>query len=100
MSTFLSLTVYGLADGAILALAALGFVLIYKATQVINFAQGEMAMFATFIVWMLHDAGLRLRARDAHVDRARILLAVEAPAAGLHEVVHVVDVEVVRGEAG
>ena len=41
MNTFISLTVYGLSDGALLALAALGFVLIYKATRVINFAQGE-----------------------------------------------------------
>jgi branched-chain amino acid transport system permease protein len=56
MSTFVSLTVYGLADGAILALAALGFVLIYKATRVINFAQGEFLLvgaytfYAAFVV--------------------------------------------------
>ncbi len=48
MSTFLSLTVYGLADGAILALAALGFVLIYKATRVINFAQGEFLLVGAY----------------------------------------------------
>lgn len=48
MSTFLSLTVYGLADGAILALAALGFVLIYKATSVINFAQGEFLLIGAY----------------------------------------------------
>lgn len=51
MSTFLALTVYGLADGAILALAALGFVLIYKATQVINFAQGEFLLFGAYMVY-------------------------------------------------
>lgn len=51
MSTFLSLTVYGLADGAILALAALGFVLIYKATQVINFAQGEFLLVRAYLFY-------------------------------------------------
>lgn len=48
MSTLVSLTVYGLADGAILALAALGFVLIYKATRVINFAQGEFLLVGAY----------------------------------------------------
>ncbi|HEX2705096.1 MAG TPA: branched-chain amino acid ABC transporter permease [Candidatus Lustribacter sp.] len=59
MSTFISLSIYGLADGAILALAALGFVLIYKATRVINFAQGEFLLvgaytfYAAFVVMRL-----------------------------------------------
>ena len=59
MNTFLNLTVYGLSDGAILALAALGFVLIYKATGVINFAQGEFlligayTLYAAFVVFQL-----------------------------------------------
>ncbi|MGB8381461.1 MAG: branched-chain amino acid ABC transporter permease, partial [Dermatophilaceae bacterium] len=48
MNTFISLTVYGLADGAILALAALGFVLVYKATRVINFAQGEFLLVGAY----------------------------------------------------
>jgi branched-chain amino acid transport system permease protein len=51
MSQFLSLTIYGLADGAILALAALGFVLIYKATQVINFAQGEFLLVGAYMFY-------------------------------------------------
>ena len=51
MSTFLLLTVYGLADGAILALAALGFVLIYKATRVINFAQGEFLLVGAYMFY-------------------------------------------------
>ncbi|HEX6878224.1 MAG TPA: branched-chain amino acid ABC transporter permease [Nocardioidaceae bacterium] len=59
MNTLLNLTVYGLSDGAILALAALGFVLIYKATGVINFAQGEFlligayTLYATFVLFQL-----------------------------------------------
>ncbi len=48
MSTFVALTVAGLADGAILALAALGFVLVYKATRVINFAQGEFLLVGAY----------------------------------------------------
>ncbi|WP_109472275.1 branched-chain amino acid ABC transporter permease [Ornithinimicrobium cavernae] len=51
MSTFLSLLAYGLADGAILALAALGFVLIYKATGVINFAQGEFLLVGAYMFY-------------------------------------------------
>jgi branched-chain amino acid transport system permease protein len=43
----------GLADGAIYASLALALVLIYRATHVINFAQGEMGMFATYIAWSL-----------------------------------------------
>ncbi|MDS1270830.1 branched-chain amino acid ABC transporter permease [Lipingzhangella sp. LS1_29] len=48
MTTFVTLTAYGLADGAVLALAALGFVLIYKATAVINFAQGEFLLVGAY----------------------------------------------------
>lgn len=48
MSTFINLLIYGLADGAILSLAALGFVLIYKATGVINFAQGEFLLVGAY----------------------------------------------------
>jgi branched-chain amino acid transport system permease protein len=51
VNTFLNLTVYGLSDGAILALAALGFVLIYKATGVINFAQGEFLLVGAYTVY-------------------------------------------------
>jgi branched-chain amino acid transport system permease protein len=45
----------GLAIGAIFASLALALVLIYRATHVVNFAQGEMAMFATFIAWSLNN---------------------------------------------
>lgn len=48
MTEFIQLTVYGLANGAILALAALGFVLIFKATSVINFAQGEFLLVGAY----------------------------------------------------
>ena len=43
----------GLAAGGIYAILALAIVLIHRATGVINFAQGEMAMFSTYIAWSL-----------------------------------------------
>jgi branched-chain amino acid transport system permease protein len=59
MDTFIQLTVTGLSSGAILALAALGFVLIYKASEVINFAQGQFLLIGAYVVWALNvDAGL------------------------------------------
>src|SRR5664279_2097065 len=55
------LFVSGLALGSIYALLALSLVLINKATDVVNFAQGEMAMFGTFICFgLLTHTGLPL----------------------------------------
>jgi len=51
MKAFIELTINGLANGAILSLAALGFVLIYKATEVINFAQGQFLVIGAFMVY-------------------------------------------------
>ncbi|WBY00462.1 branched-chain amino acid ABC transporter permease [Ramlibacter tataouinensis] len=48
----------GLATGGIYASVALALVMIYQATHLVNFAQGEMAMFATYIAWSLMQAGL------------------------------------------
>ena len=48
----------GLATGGIYASLALALVMIYQATHLVNFAQGEMAMFATYIAWSLLNAGV------------------------------------------
>lgn len=53
MATFFQQVVAGLGSGAIYAALALALVLIHRATGVINFAQGEMAMFTTYIAWTL-----------------------------------------------
>ena len=53
MQQFFRTLVTGLAQGSIYGSLALALVLIYKATEVINFAQGEMAMFTTYIAWAL-----------------------------------------------
>ena len=50
--------VYGLASGGIYASLALALVIIYRSTRVINFAQGEMATFTTFIAWTMWHHGL------------------------------------------
>jgi len=53
MSEFAAYTVIGLSLGAIFALAALGIVLIYRVTGVLNFAHGAMGMFSTFVAWQV-----------------------------------------------
>ena len=50
---FMQQVVSGLASGGIYALLALALVIIHRSTGVINFAQGEMAMFSTYIAWTL-----------------------------------------------
>ena len=58
MHELLQQTFSGLAAGAIYASLALALVMIYRATDLVNFAQGEMAMFSTYIAWTLVNAGL------------------------------------------
>jgi branched-chain amino acid transport system permease protein len=54
---FLQAVVSGVSIGCIYALVALGFVLIYKATEVVNFAQGELMMVGAFFAYTLVDLG-------------------------------------------
>src|SRR6266568_612010 len=56
-SEFAEQIVSGLADGSVYASLALALVLIYRSTRAINFAQGEMATFSTFIAWSLRNHG-------------------------------------------
>jgi branched-chain amino acid transport system permease protein len=58
MQEFLHQVLAGLATGGIYASLALALVMIYQATHLVNFAQGEMAMFATYFAWSLIDAGM------------------------------------------
>jgi branched-chain amino acid transport system permease protein len=58
METFLHQVVAGFATGGIYASVALALVMIYQATHNINFAQGELAMFSTYICWSLINAGV------------------------------------------
>ena len=58
MQQLLEQTASGLASGAIYACIALALVMIFTATDHLNFAQGEMAMFSTFVSWQLMQWGL------------------------------------------
>ena len=58
MDLLLHQVLSGLATGGIYASVALALVMIYQATHLVNFAQGEMAMFATYIAWSLMQAGM------------------------------------------
>jgi branched-chain amino acid transport system permease protein len=55
---FLQYLFDGLSVGAVYALIALGLVVIYRGTGHLNFAQGEMALFATYIAWWFNDQGV------------------------------------------
>lgn len=57
MEAFLHQILSGLAAGGIYASLALALVMIYQSTHHINFAQGEMAMFSTYLAWTFIDAG-------------------------------------------
>jgi branched-chain amino acid transport system permease protein len=58
VTEFAQQVVAGLASGSIYATLALAIVIIYRSTGVVNFAQGEMATFTTFIAWTLVDHGV------------------------------------------
>ena len=58
MQLFLQQIVEGLSAGAIYAALALALVLIYRATRIVNFAQGEMGTFTVFIAWQLDQWGV------------------------------------------
>src|SRR5258708_24460511 len=57
MDLFLHQVLAGVATGSIYACLALAIVMIYQSINNLNFAQGEMAMFSTFIAWQLMQWG-------------------------------------------
>ena len=60
MERFIQVIIDGWATGSLYAALAVAVVLIYRSTGIVNFAQGELAMFSTFIAWGLMQAGLPL----------------------------------------
>ncbi|MFZ0975123.1 MAG: hypothetical protein WAN22_23050, partial [Solirubrobacteraceae bacterium] len=57
MTKFIDLTLSGISTGAIYAAVALALVLIWRSTRVVNFAQGSMLMFTTFIASAVINGG-------------------------------------------
>jgi branched-chain amino acid transport system permease protein len=74
---FVQLLISGVAQGCIYGLIALGFVLIYKATETVSFAQGELMMLGAFCGLGLHDAaGLSVLAGGAGQHRGHGLFGI------------------------
>ena len=57
MDAFIAQVLSGLVTGGIYASVALALVMIYQATHLVNFAQGELAMFCTYLAWTMLEAG-------------------------------------------
>jgi branched-chain amino acid transport system permease protein len=88
MPEFLQFLFSGLTVGAIYALVALGFTLIYNASDVINFAQGEFVMLGGMVTFFAHAAGVPL-------PLAALLAIIVATAVGL--ALHQLAIEPARG---
>lgn len=71
---FLSHLIYGLQLGAIYALVALGYSMVYGIIRLINFAHGDIIMVASFVVWYLINASERARLAE-HTHLRRLYLA-------------------------
>ena len=56
MRFFLELALSGLAVGAVYGIIAMGFAVIYKATGLVNFAQGEITMIVAYIAWTIQTS--------------------------------------------
>src|SRR5437764_9747373 len=56
MTKFIDFTLNGISFGAVYAAVALALVLIWRATRIVNFAQGAMLMITTFVAWAINDA--------------------------------------------
>lgn len=65
MVLFIEQFLNGIGNGVIYASVALALVLIYRSTGLLNFAQGEMALFSTFLAWKLTDGGMPVAAAIA-----------------------------------
>jgi len=55
MSLFLTQLMNGIGNGAVYASLALALVLVFRTTGILNFAQGEMALYSTYLVWFFTE---------------------------------------------
>ncbi|MFF1822909.1 branched-chain amino acid ABC transporter permease [Kribbella sp. NPDC058245] len=78
MTTFVQLMLNGLGKGAVFALLALGFVVIFKATEVVNFAHGSLVLFGGYLVLVTKDTvGWAAAAVIGIISAGLLALAVE-----------------------
>jgi branched-chain amino acid transport system permease protein len=73
MTTILEVLVFGLQAGAVYSLVALGVALVYKATRILNFAQGELGTVSAFVAYVVMT-GFQV-AGDPEASRGRLWLA-------------------------
>ncbi|HEY3144660.1 MAG TPA: branched-chain amino acid ABC transporter permease [Acidimicrobiales bacterium] len=96
MQLFVSQVLNGIGSGVVYASIALALVLIYRVTGILNFAQGEMALFSTYISWWFTDKGLAvvpailLSMAIAFVGGAVIERVLIRPVEGAHNPLNVV----------
>ncbi|WP_395103614.1 branched-chain amino acid ABC transporter permease [Actinomadura sp. SCN-SB] len=103
MSAFAEVLVNGLSSGAVYALIALGFVIIYKATEVINFAHPSLLLAGGYVIAELHDEvgfaaavllGVVTTAALAALVELVVLRRLKASAAGGHSTLSIVTIGV------
>ena len=83
MTTFFQQVVSGLASGGIYGALALALVLIHRATGILNFAQGEMGMFATYIAWsLINTAGMTYWLAFGVSNRRRLFVSLSVNSSG------------------
>ena len=91
----------GFIEGLTYGMVALGLVLIYKASGVINFAQGQFGAFGALLMTLLsHNYGIPLGHRPADRDSLRCRARWLDRAVGRAPVVHSTSPVVVRGHVG
>ena len=69
----LQLLISGISQGCVYGMIALGFVLIYKATEMVNFAQGDLMMFGAFISFTFLNLAGELPRVGADVQLGHVL---------------------------
>src|SRR6266545_5259908 len=88
MEGFVHQLLLGIASGSIYGGVALALVMIFKATHHVNFAQGELAMFTTYIGWSLVQAGVPYWAAFALTLAAAFVMGAVIHAALVQRVQH------------
>src|SRR5688572_26930316 len=73
MTTILEVIILGLQTGAVFSLVSLGVALVYKATRIVNFAQGELGTIPAFIAYIVMT-GFQV-AGEPVADRGRLWMA-------------------------